>query len=89
MRKDLEKLLESIALELWVSPSIQQITVMNSFLYEGPLAPFAMRRDLRSPYANYIFIMGVYGIGILKGFLKEPEADYTSISSVPLSLIHI
>jgi alpha-mannosidase len=82
LRKDLEKLLESIALELWVSPSIQQITVMNSFLYEGPLAPFAMRRDLRSPYANYIFIMGVYGIGILKGFLKEPEADYTSISSV-------
>jgi len=82
LRKDLEKLLESIALELWVSPSIQQITVMNSFLYEGPLAPFAMRRDLRSPYANYIFIMGVYGIGILKGFLKEPEADYTSISDV-------
>ena len=82
LRKDLEKLLESIALELWVSPSIQQITVMNSFLYEGPLAPFAMRRDLRSPYANYIFIMGVYGIGILKGFLKEPEADYTPISDV-------
>jgi len=82
LRKDLEKLLESIALELWVSPSVQQITIMNSFLYEGPLAPAAMRRDIRRPYGDYVFIMGVYGAGILKGFLKEPEADYTSTLGV-------
>ena len=82
LRKDLEELLTSIASEIWVSPAVWQIATMVSFLYEGPLALFIQRRDLRRPYGDYLYLSGVYGVGILKKLLSEPEADYTSIQDV-------
>ena len=82
LRRDLEKLLTSIASEIWVSPAVWQIAAMISFLYEGPLALYTQRGDLRRPYGDYVYLSGVYGVGVLKGLLREPDASYTSIKSV-------
>lgn len=82
LRRDLEKLLEAVAAELWVSPSIQQIALAMSFLYEGPVTLYFQRGDLRRPYSDYLYLSGVYGVGVLKGLLKEPEASYTPIERV-------
>ncbi len=82
LRRDLEKLLEAIATEIWVSPSVWQIAVAMSFLYEGPMALLIQRGDLRRPYGDYVYLSGVYGVGVLKGLLREPEASYTPIERV-------
>ncbi|MCX8171495.1 MAG: glycosyl hydrolase-related protein, partial [Candidatus Bathyarchaeota archaeon] len=44
-----------------------------------PLAQYFNRVDLRNPYGDYLYLSGVYGLGILKGYLEEPNANYTSI----------
>jgi alpha-mannosidase len=82
VRKDVETLLYKIMSDVRVVPAIWQITVLISLIYERPLAQYFNRGDLRNPYGDYLYISGVYGIGILKGYMKEPEANYTSIDTV-------
>uniref|UniRef100_A0A7J3I8W0 Alpha-mannosidase n=1 Tax=Ignisphaera aggregans TaxID=334771 RepID=A0A7J3I8W0_9CREN len=79
VRKDIETLLYEIISGVRVVPAVWQITLLISLLYERPLAQYFNRRDLRNPYGDYLYLSGVYGIGILKGYLEEPGANYTPI----------
>ncbi|MCS7112021.1 MAG: glycoside hydrolase family 38 C-terminal domain-containing protein [Ignisphaera sp.] len=79
LRRDLETLLYDIISGIRVAPAVWQITLLISLLYERPLAQYFNRADLRNPYGDYMYLSGVYGIGILKGYLEEPNANYTSI----------
>jgi len=79
MRGDMEALLYDIMSDVRVVPAVWQITLLISLLYERPLAQYFNRADLRNPYGDYLYLSGVYGLGILKGYLKEPDANYTSI----------
>ncbi|MEM1507645.1 MAG: glycoside hydrolase family 38 C-terminal domain-containing protein [Candidatus Bathyarchaeia archaeon] len=79
VRRDMEALLYDIMSNVRVVPAVWQITLLISMLYERPLAQYFNRVDLRNPYGDYLYLSGVYGLGILKGYLREPDANYTSI----------
>ncbi|MEM2027481.1 MAG: glycoside hydrolase family 38 C-terminal domain-containing protein [Candidatus Bathyarchaeia archaeon] len=84
VRGDMEALLYDIISDVRVVPAVWQITLLMSLLYERPLAQYFNRVDLRNPYGDYLYLSGVYGLGILKGYLREPDANYTSIGDATL-----
>ncbi|ABL79023.1 alpha-mannosidase [Thermofilum pendens] len=56
-----------------VSPSVLQITVALSLLYEGGRS--FSRGDLPERYGDYAWLSGVYGAGILGGRLRDVGAS--------------
>jgi len=80
LREDLLKLLVDVTSNLKLAPSPRQIALVTILLYEGPTGVFFTRRDLYKPYSDYVYLTGVYGLGILKNVLEEPLGNYTSIN---------
>jgi len=76
---ELLRILMDVTSELRLAPSPRQIALAVILLYEGSSGLYTTRRDLYRPYSDYVFLTGVYGIGILKGALREPPGNYTSI----------
>ena len=74
-----EALLEATS-ELKLAPSPRQIALALILLYEGPTGLYTARRDLYRPYSDYVYLTGVYGVGVLKGVLSDPPGNYTSIN---------
>ncbi|MEM1645547.1 MAG: glycoside hydrolase family 38 C-terminal domain-containing protein [Ignisphaera sp.] len=78
LRKDLEDLLIDVFKNVWITPNITQITLAISLLYEHSFNRYTGRGDLREPYGDYVWLSGVYGLGILKGYLQDiqgPKID--------------
>jgi len=71
LRTELESLLISAMMNTRIIPSLAQITVSLMFLYESPLFVIFRRGDLRDPYSDYLWLSGVYGVGVLKGYLED------------------
>jgi alpha-mannosidase len=79
LNTELTKLLLDVTSGLRLAPSPRQIALATILLYEGPTGLYTTRRDLYRPYSDYMFLTGVYGIGILKGALSDPPGNYTSL----------
>lgn len=79
LNTELTKLLIDVTSGLRLAPSPRQIALATILLYEGPTGLYTTRRDLYRPYSDYMFLTGVYGIGILKGALSDPPGNYTSL----------
>ncbi len=71
LRSELESLLTSAMINTRIAPSLTQITTSLMFLYESPLSAIFRRGDLRNPYGEYVWLSGVYGVGVLKGYLED------------------
>ncbi|MEL9940918.1 MAG: glycoside hydrolase family 38 C-terminal domain-containing protein [Ignisphaera sp.] len=81
VREDLQNLLFNTTAFLRLNPSLRQITLALSLLYESGLQPIYFRRgDLRQPYGDYAWLANVYGIGVLKGYLNDlPEQNIDKV----------
>ncbi|MDK6028480.1 glycoside hydrolase family 38 C-terminal domain-containing protein [Ignisphaera sp. 4213-co] len=74
-RKDLQNLLLNTLRNTRINPSLKQVSIALSLLYESELQkPFMNRMDLRRPYGDYGWLAHVYGIGVLKGYLEDVPA---------------
>lgn len=72
LRSELHNLLSRVLLKTRIVPSLTQITAAMMLLYEGGVG-FAIRRDIRRAPQPLLFLAGVYGVGVLKGALKDME----------------
>jgi len=76
LRADFEELLYGVFSKVRFNPSLRQIALTNILLYStAPVPYFKGREDLPRPYGDYLWLTGVYGLGVLKGALPDIEDE--------------
>jgi len=76
LREELEDAVKTAVSKISVAPSVGQIAASVILLYATPLQVYFRRGDLRGPYSDYLWLTGVYGLGVLQGLLSDtPRAS--------------